>query len=118
MPPLEWYDVLLELARAPRGRLRPFEIEQRLLLAQPNLSRLVDRLEHAGLVARERCSEDGRGQWILITDAGRVRQRAAWQVYAASIRQHVGEVLSDAEAARLTELLGKLAPPSSSTDTI
>src|SRR6478752_7510203 len=50
MPPLGWYDVLWELVRAPDGRLRPFEIEERTLLAQYNLSRLIDRLETAGLV--------------------------------------------------------------------
>ena len=47
-PPLAWYDVLLELSRAPDGRLRPFEIEKVTLLAQYNLSRLLDRLEKEG----------------------------------------------------------------------
>ena len=55
-PPLAWYDVLLELSRAAEGRLRPFEIEQETLLAQYNLSRLLDRLEKEGLVAREPCA--------------------------------------------------------------
>ncbi len=44
-PPLGWYDVLLELSRAADGGLRPFALEQELLLAQYNLSRLLDRLE-------------------------------------------------------------------------
>ncbi|WP_172746240.1 MarR family transcriptional regulator, partial [Neorhizobium sp. T7_12] len=43
LPPLGWYDVLLELSRAEGGRLRPYEIEERTLLAQHNLSRLLDR---------------------------------------------------------------------------
>src|SRR3954449_4237427 len=68
LPPLGWYDVLLELARAPDARLRPFEIEKETLLAQYNLSRLVDRLEKEGLIAREPCDHDGRGQWVAITD--------------------------------------------------
>src|SRR6478736_9230148 len=54
LPPLGWYDVLWELVRSPQGRLRPFEIEERTLLAQYNLSRLIDRLENAGLVQRQR----------------------------------------------------------------
>jgi DNA-binding MarR family transcriptional regulator len=110
LPPLEWYDVLLELARAPQGRLRPFEIEQRVLLEQYNVSRLLGRLERAGLIAREPCGEDGRGQWVVITAAGQARQREIWQVYGASIRHHVGGRLSDAEAASLADLLAKLAP--------
>ena len=51
-PPLAWYDVLLELSRAPDGRLRPVDIEKVTLVAQYNLSRLLDRLQKEGLVAR------------------------------------------------------------------
>ena len=46
-PPLSWYDVLLELRRAGDDGLRPLEIEARLLLAQHNVSRLIERLEKA-----------------------------------------------------------------------
>src|ERR671920_1477835 len=68
-PPLAWYDALLELGRAPEGRLRPFELERHMLLPQYSTSRLVDRLERAGLVERLGCPDDRRGQLILITDA-------------------------------------------------
>src|SRR3954447_2919928 len=68
LPPLAWYDVLLELSRTPAGRLRPFEIEKEILLAQYNLSRLLDRLEKEGLIAREPCDDDGRGQWVVVTE--------------------------------------------------
>ncbi|MCC7348877.1 MAG: MarR family transcriptional regulator, partial [Variibacter sp.] len=43
-PPLAWYDALLELSRAPEGRLRPLELEKAMLLPQYGMSRLVDRL--------------------------------------------------------------------------
>ena len=107
--PLAWYDVLLELARAPEGRLRPFEIEKETLLAQYNLSRLLDRLEREGLVAREPCGDDGRGQWVIITENGRALQARTWKVYARAIQKHVGEKLDDRAAATLAELLGRLA---------
>src|SRR5947209_20067851 len=58
-PPLAWYDVLLELSRKDEG-LRPFALEQELLLAQYNLSRLLDRLESAGYVERRPCPDDAR----------------------------------------------------------
>ena len=67
LPPLEWYDVLIELERA--GQLRPRDLQERLLLAQYNLSRLLDRMEADGLVERERCSDDARCQWIRATGA-------------------------------------------------
>jgi DNA-binding MarR family transcriptional regulator len=106
--PLGWYDVLLELSRAPGGRLRPFEIEKEILLAQYNLSRLLDRLEKEGLVGREPCDDDGRGQWVVITERGRALQARTWKVYARSIQEHVGEKLNDKVAAQLAELLGHL----------
>src|SRR5215472_7696605 len=69
LPPLAWYDVLLELERAG-GELRPFELERAMLLAQYNLSRLIDRMEEAGYVERRTCEDDGRGQMIVITESG------------------------------------------------
>ena len=108
---LAWYDVLLELVRAPQGRLRPFEIEKETLLAQYNLSRLLDRLEREGLVTRAPCDDDGRGQWAVITDKGRAAQARTWKVYARSIQRHVGERLDDKAAVALADLLGRLTTP-------
>jgi len=108
LPPLAWYDVLLELSRAADGRLRPFEIEKETLLAQYNLSRLLDRLAKGGLIRREPCEDDARGQWVVITEKGRASQARAWKVYARSIQQHVGEKLDDTSATALAALLGRL----------
>jgi DNA-binding MarR family transcriptional regulator len=108
LPPLGWYDVLLELTRPEAGRLRPFEIEERTLLAQYNLSRLLDRLERADLVRREAFDDDGRGRWVVITAKGREIQGRMWQVYARALRESVASKLDDAEADRLSELLAKL----------
>jgi DNA-binding MarR family transcriptional regulator len=108
LPPLAWYDVLLELSREPQGMLRPVELERRLLLAQYNTSRLIDRMERVGLVVRRACPEDGRGQFVAITDAGRAMQRRMWRVYGVAIADHVGTKLSASEARALYDLLGRL----------
>ena len=94
--------------RAPTDGLRPFEIEQQVLLAQYNLSRLLDRLVAAGLVERHPCPDDKRGQIVAITPAGRDLQKRMWPTYRAAIERHVGGKLSDAEAETLARLLGKL----------
>jgi DNA-binding MarR family transcriptional regulator len=109
LPPLGWYDVLLELSRAEDGRLRPYEIEERTLLAQHNLSRLLDRMDKAGLVQREVFAEDGRGRWVIITEAGRAMQAHIWSVYAASLQRHLGHKLNDAQADQLAGLLAVLS---------
>ncbi|WP_133709082.1 MarR family winged helix-turn-helix transcriptional regulator [Rhizobium sp. BK313] len=109
LPPLGWYDVLLELARAAGGRLRPYEIEERTLLAQHNLSRLLDRMEKAGFVHREVFSEDGRGRWVVITEAGSAMRSHMWTVYASALQRHLGDKLDDAQADQLGELLAVLS---------
>jgi DNA-binding MarR family transcriptional regulator len=107
-PPLSWYDVLLELSRADHGRLRPLELEQRTLLAQYNASRLIDRMEKAGLVERLPHPEDGRGQLVAITSEGRALQKRMWKVYGPAIESHLGQKLRPAEAVELARLLAKL----------
>jgi DNA-binding MarR family transcriptional regulator len=108
LPPLSWYDVLLELARAENGRLRPLELERRTLLAQYNASRLIDRMEKAGLVERLPHPEDGRGQLVAITAEGRALQKRIWKIYGPAIARHIGERLRPTEAAELSRLLQKL----------
>jgi DNA-binding MarR family transcriptional regulator len=110
LPPLGWYDVLLELRRAG-GALRPVEIEDKLLIAQHNVSRLIDRLEKAGLAERRACKNDGRGQFVAITEKGLALLPTMWPVYRAAIQKHVGHQLEGAEAATLASLLGKLIAP-------
>ena len=106
-PPLGWYDVLLELRRAS-SPLRPIEIEDRLLVAQHNISRLIDRLEAAGYAERQPCEEDGRGQVISLTSAGRDLLRKMWPSYRAAIQRHVAAKLTEEQAVKLARLLGQL----------
>ncbi len=108
LPPLGWYDVLWELVKAEAGRLRPFEIEARTLLAQYNLSRLIDRLEKEGLVRREAYDEDARGCWVVATEAGRGMRARMWETYSRSIEKHIGARLSEPEARELAALLSRL----------
>jgi DNA-binding MarR family transcriptional regulator len=110
LPPLAWYDVLLELLREPDGRLRQGDLEHRMLFRQYGVSRLVDRLEREKLVRRERCDDDGRACWVAISDKGLDLRQRMWPLYAAAIQHHLGERLSEQEAARIAESLRKLVP--------
>jgi len=109
LPPLGWYDVLLELWRAEGGRLRPLEIERRTLLAQYNLSRLLNRLERQGLIEFQVFDDDGRGKWAAITKRGLAVREAMWVVYGRSISSHVEAKLTETEAMQLSALLAKLS---------
>ncbi|HVG81387.1 MAG TPA: MarR family transcriptional regulator [Methylomirabilota bacterium] len=106
LPPLEWYDVLWELERA--GSLRPRDLQGRLLLAQYNLSRLLDRMADAGLVERRSCKEDGRGLVVAVSKEGVKLRRRMWPVYADAIQAAIGAKLGSADAAALAGLLARL----------
>jgi DNA-binding MarR family transcriptional regulator len=108
LPPLGWYDALLELERAGQQGLRPFELERAMLLAQYNLSRLLERLARAGYIERRPCADDKRGQVLVITPAGRAMRRRMWAVYGPAMQAAIGDHLGDAELEKLSVLLGTL----------
>src|SRR5260370_21568476 len=108
LPTLAWYDVLLEVEKAGAAGIRPFELERALLLAQYNLSRLLDRMEREGHVARTRSPEDGRGQIVRLTEAGKAVRRRMWPVYARAVEATVGRGLSAKQVATLDDVLGQL----------
>lgn len=108
LPPLEWYDLLLELDLADGKRLRLFDLGERIVLSRSNLSRLCDRLEKEGLVRREHCAEDRRGLYATLTDSGAALRRQMWPIYRDAIQEHFASHLSDEEAQALAELLLKV----------
>ncbi|TGX52217.1 MarR family transcriptional regulator [Sphingomonas gei] len=105
LPPYGWYDALWELEKAGEIGLRIHQIERQILIAQSNVSRLIDRLEAAGCVERKPSPDDGRGQVIFITDQGRTTRAAMWPIYAAAIQEAVGAHLTDGNATILAGLL-------------
>ena len=108
LPPLSWYDALLELKRAGQGGLRPYQLQERMLLAQYNLSRLTDRLIKAGYAERHDSVEDGRGQVLKVTRDGRTLLRRMWPLYRTSITAHFARKLEPDEMAAFGRMLEKL----------
>jgi DNA-binding MarR family transcriptional regulator len=106
LPALEWHDVLREIDRG--GAMRPRDLQARLLLAQYNLSRLLDRMAARGLVERTACPEDGRGHMVGLTPEGQAMRARMWPVYAGAIEAALGARLSDEEAAALAALLAPI----------
>jgi DNA-binding MarR family transcriptional regulator len=109
LPPLRWYDVLLELHRAGSKGLRQFEVGAAVLLSKYNVSRLLDRLENEKLLERYVCEEDGRGARVQITPAGRDLLKRMWPVYGAAISEHFSQHYNKTELKQLAGLLGRLS---------
>ncbi|MEV0108436.1 MarR family transcriptional regulator [Nocardia sp. NPDC050799] len=102
------YDVLYTLSKCPEP-IRPAELNRHVLLTQPALSRMVDRLVDRGLVQRTPDPHDGRGVRLSLTDEGRTWQRRIGGRHAVGVARALTEALTDDELRTLEQLCGKLA---------
>jgi DNA-binding MarR family transcriptional regulator len=101
---LAWYDVLIHLEDAPDG-LGMTEIANRILFSKSGLTRVIDRMEAAGLVRRERPPEDRRVVKVLLTPAGLDALDAARAVHRRGIQEHFVSHLDPAQLEQLTGML-------------
>jgi DNA-binding MarR family transcriptional regulator len=101
------YDVLFNLSRQPDRQLRIRDLNEHLLLTQPSVSRLVDRLVGKALVRKEADPGDGRGTIVCLTDAGYALFRSVAVTHAESIHRRMGS-LTTSELETLTALSDKL----------
>jgi DNA-binding MarR family transcriptional regulator len=107
--PLSSYEVLLRLATSPDGAMRMAELADGVLLSRSGLTRLVDRLERAGLVERRECEEDARGLLAVVTDSGRELFERARPTHLAGVRRLYLDRFSEAEQRALGELFERLS---------
>jgi DNA-binding MarR family transcriptional regulator len=108
LPSLAWYDVLWGLERAGERRLRMSDLADMTVISRSNLTRLVDRLESAGLVARERAEEDRRGAFAVLTAQGRAMRKRMWPVYSAAIEELFEQHLGERDAAQIAASLRRI----------
>ncbi len=102
--PLTWYDVLLALAESPERRLRLHELARRVVLSRSGLTRLVDRLEAAGLLRREPDPTDGRGAFAVLTEKGERRLRDARPTHQDGVRRLFLSALGPGDPQRLGDV--------------
>ncbi|MFG1704027.1 MarR family winged helix-turn-helix transcriptional regulator [Nonomuraea sp. M3C6] len=106
--PLASYEVLMQLAEAPRRRLRMNDLAGRVLLSRSGLTRLIDRLQRDGLVSREACEDDARGLFAVLTDRGAERLTEATPTYLRGIRTQFLDLLDAEEIGQVRAMLAKL----------
>jgi DNA-binding MarR family transcriptional regulator len=102
------YDVLYTLSKC-REPIRMSELNRHVLLSQPALSRLVERLAERGLVERQPDPADARCVRLSLTGAGRAIQRQVGQRHARSVAQAMTAGLDPAELRQLETICLKLA---------
>lgn len=105
------YSVLRILQSEPRRRLAPSRLAERIVRTTGAVTKLVDRLEGAGLVVRRRDENDGRGIQVELTVAGNRLANAASRAYTAGRERILAALSKDeieatrASLDRLIELL-------------
>jgi len=88
---LSEYEVLRRLSDSPEGHRRIQELGEEIHLSQSALSRLVQRLEDDGYVARKMCDHDRRGVFACVTDAGRKAQAEAQPTHVSVLAETLGD---------------------------
>jgi DNA-binding MarR family transcriptional regulator len=103
--PIGWYDVLFHLHEADGGHLRMVDLARAVLLSKSGLTRLVDRMEREGLVARKVAPDDRRSFEVSMTAEGERRFRKAARVHLRGIDKHWNELLTESEGRAMEKAL-------------
>ena len=104
------YDVLLTVTRGADQTARLRDVTANMLISQPSVSRLVDRMAARGLISKCPDPEDGRGALVRATDDGAAAFRRVAALHGRAIAERMS-LLSDAELAQLRDLTSKLRKP-------
>jgi DNA-binding MarR family transcriptional regulator len=102
------YDVLFTISKQEGRSIRLRDLRKQVLLTQPSVSRLVDRLVDRGLVSKCPEPDDARGSLVRLTDEGYALYRHCAVQHGRSIIDHVGSALSPEELEQLEALCDKL----------
>ena len=104
------YDVLLTVTRGPEQTARLRDVTANMLISQPSVSRLVDRMVSRGLISKCPDPDDGRGSLVRATEKGAAEFRRIATTHGASIAARMA-TLTDAELSQLRDLTAKLRRP-------
>jgi DNA-binding MarR family transcriptional regulator len=103
------YEIMVRLSERETNAIRMSDLATLTLLSRSRLSHQIDRMEAAGLVSREVCPDDRRGQLAVLTAAGMKALETAAPDHVEGVRKHFVDVLTDAEYKALGSAAKKIA---------
>jgi MarR family transcriptional regulator, 2-MHQ and catechol-resistance regulon repressor len=111
--PLAWFEVLLRIHRAEGGFLSMTSLATQTVYSSGGTTRLIDRIEAQGLVARFACPQDRRSVHVRLTELGQETLTRALAEHVAHLDEFVTSKLTEAERDGLETALQKLngGPP-------
>jgi DNA-binding MarR family transcriptional regulator len=95
------YEILVRLSESADRRMRMSDLAEATLSSRSRLSHQIDRMERAGFVERVPCTDDKRGYFAVLTDAGWSTLVSAAPCHVASVRERLVDVLTPEEFAVL-----------------
>ena len=113
--PDAWLEVLLRIGRTPGQRVRMTDLAKMLLFSSGGCTKLVDRMEEAGLVRREPCPDDRRATFAVLTDEGRRMLERALAVHLPSLQRYLCDPLDAQQRRELEAILRRLRSALSET---
>lgn len=102
------YHVLVALADTPARRIRMGELASRLVLSPSRITYQINSMIKRGLVRKESCPEDGRGQEAVLTEAGLTVLREAAPAHLETVRTSFIDHLDDEELAVIGRVFAKI----------
>ncbi len=105
---LGWYDVMVRIARSPEGRLTMSEVANQTVYTSGGTTRLIDRIEEAGLVRRASCPSDRRTTYVELTETGTTALETATTAHLEHLDVHLTDLLSATERSVLIDALTTL----------
>jgi DNA-binding MarR family transcriptional regulator len=106
--PLAFFESLLFISRTRRGSMRVGDLARALRVTVGGTSKLVDRMERAGLIAREPDPDDRRASRVALTAAGKRKLAAAIKSYEAEVGGILGGALSPEEQRQMSDYVSRL----------
>jgi DNA-binding MarR family transcriptional regulator len=106
--PLAYFEALHLVSRSPDGGLRIGDLATLLRVTVGGTSKLVDRVESAGLVRRVADPADRRASRIVLTPKGRRALAAATRTYATDLAATLDPVLTANQQRQFHDLVRRL----------
>ena len=112
---LSEYEVLVRLSEAPEHTLRMSSLANELAHSRSRITHTIRRLEASGFIARRACEADGRGVNAVMTPAGFAHLETAAPGHVTAVREHLVDVLTDAQLGALGEAMSAVSAALSRT---
>ena len=106
--PLAWFEVLVRIVRSPDGHLTMSEVADQTVYTSGGTTRLVDRIEEAGLVRRTSCPSDRRTTFVELTEHGESVLESSTALHLAHLDAHLTGLLSAEQRRAMVDALTAL----------